>query len=90
MTTVIKAAPFSIRWYLRTFGFAGITLPPFGIFVLAERIDDRRLRRHEYCHWMQYQRMGFWGFYLKYLWYSVRYGYRNNPMEIEASEHERQ
>ena len=67
-----------------------ITLPPFGIFVLAERINDLRLRRHEECHWKQYQRMGFWGFYLKYLWYSARYGYRNNPLEIEAREYERQ
>jgi hypothetical protein len=35
---------------------------------------------------LQYQREGFFGFLLKYLWYSVRFGYRQNPFEIEARE----
>jgi hypothetical protein len=28
-------------------------------------------------------------FYATYIWYTIRYGYRNNPMEIEAREAER-
>jgi hypothetical protein len=35
-------------------------------------------------HWEQYQRMGVIGFYVTYLWYNIRYGYWNNPMEVEA------
>jgi hypothetical protein len=81
---VIKPAPLLVRWYLRASGFAGITLPPFGIFILSERINDQRLRLHEECHWRQYQRMGFVGFYLRYFWNTLRHGYWNNPMEIEA------
>lgn len=81
---MIRPATAIVRWYLRATGFAGITLPPFGIFILSERINDQRLRLHEMAHWHQYQRMGLVGFYLKYFWNTLRHGYRNNPMEIEA------
>ena len=83
-----RPAPHIIRWFLRTTGFAGITLPPWGIFILAERMGDQRLIRHEQAHWAQYQRMGALGFYLTYLWYSIRFGYRRNPMEVQAREAE--
>jgi len=82
MTT--RPAPHVIRWFLRTFGYGGITLPPLGIFILAERINETALVRHEQCHWQQAQRMGIVRFYVTYIWYTIRYGYRNNPMEIEA------
>jgi hypothetical protein len=42
------------------------------------------LIRHEQAHWRQWQRMGTLRFYLTYIWYTIRHGYRNNPMEIEA------
>lgn len=84
-----KPAPHIIRWFLRTFGYGGITLPPLGIFILAERINEAPLIRHEQAHWAQYQRMGAALFYAMYLWNNLRYGYRNNPMEIEAREAER-
>ena len=29
-----RPAPRLIRWFLRTFGYGGITLPPLGIFIL--------------------------------------------------------
>jgi hypothetical protein len=79
-----RRAPHLIRWFLRTFGYGGITLPPLGIFILAERINEPRLIRHEQCHWQQAQRMGVVRFYAAYLWNNLRHGYRNNPMEIEA------
>ena len=79
-----RPAPHIIRWFLRTFGFGGVTLPPLGIYILAERLGNERLVRHEQAHWAQYERMGFLGFYLTYLWYTIRHGYWNNPMEVEA------
>lgn len=79
---MIKPAPKFLRWILRKFD--AITLPPFGIYVKAERMNDEVLIRHEMCHWGQYERMGAVKFYVMYLWYSMRYGYWNNPMEIEA------
>jgi len=82
-------APHVIRWFLRTFGYGGITLPPFGIFILAERLHQGWLVRHEQAHWQQAQRMGVVRFYAAYIWYTIRHGYRNNPMEVEAREAER-
>jgi len=65
-------------------GFIGITLPPFGIFINADYKDNARLIRHETCHWRQAQDLGAMMFYLKYLWFSIRYGYYDNPMEVAA------
>jgi hypothetical protein len=79
-----KPAPLLIRAWLRLWGFHGITLPPLGIYILAERLGDERLVRHEQTHWAQYRRMGAVRFYLTYLWQVLRYGYRNAPMEREA------
>lgn len=79
-----RPAPHIVRWFLRAFGFGGVTLPPFGVFILAERMDNERLVRHEQCHWQQAQRMGIVRWYVIYLWYNLRHGYWNNPLEIEA------
>lgn len=79
-----KIATGLIRWFLLKRGFAGITLPPFGIYIIKERIDEQPLIDHENVHWKQYERMGFLKFYTMYLYYSLRYGYWNNPMEKEA------
>ena len=81
---MIRTAVGFIRWYLKRTGFAGITLPPWGVYILAERLTDERLVRHEQVHWEQYKRMGALKFYAVYIGYTLRYGYRNNPMEIEA------
>lgn len=40
--------------------------------------------QHELVHVAQYQRYGFFPFLIRYCWYSVRFGYKNNPLEIEA------
>ena len=84
-----RPAPHIIRWILRTTGFGGVTLPPVGIFILAERMDNERLVRHEQCHWRQAQRMGAIKFYVTYLYQVLRYSYYNAPMEIEARAAER-
>lgn len=68
--------------------FAGITLPPFGIFLLEERMGDQRLRLHEEAHWAQAKRLGVVKFYALYAWYSIRHGYWNNPLEVQAREAE--
>ena len=79
-----RPAPHIVRWFLRTFGFGGVTLPPLGIFILAERINEDALVRHEQVHWAQYQRMGIVRFYATYIYQVLRYGYHNAPMEVEA------
>ncbi len=42
------------------------------------------LFRHELEHVYQQIREGRVRFYLKYFYYSLRYGYQNNPYEVEA------
>ena len=79
-----RPASHLIRWILRTAGFGGVTLPPFGIFILAERMGNERLVRHEQAHWKQYERMGAIRFYVGYIALWLRYGYWNHPWEIEA------
>jgi len=81
---VISIARGPIRWLLRLRGFAGVTLPPFGIFIIEERLQDERLIKHEKEHWRQAQELGTIKFYARYLWYSLRYGYWNNPLEVQA------
>jgi hypothetical protein len=81
---VIKEAKHLIRLFLIRTGFAGITLPPFGIYILKERFNEEALRKHELVHWSQYQRLGAIRFYAKYLYYNYKYGYWDNPMEVEA------
>lgn len=73
-----------IRWFLRATKFGGITLPPFGVYILVERMGDAQLVRHEQRHWHQAQEMGVLRWYATYAWYTIRYGYRNNPLEVDA------
>ena len=43
-------------------------------------------RLHENWHKEQYAKEGFFTFLVKYIYYSIRYGYHNNPFEVEARE----
>lgn len=63
----------------------GITLYPF-IFIRFSESDERTpiLLKHELIHIEQIYRMGVIKFYLTYIWYWLRYGYRDNPYEVEA------
>lgn len=80
----MKQAKGLIKLILKSTGFSGIALPPFGIYILEEKMYDERLQKHEAEHWKQYKENGLVKFYTKYLWYSLRYGYKNNPWEIQA------
>ena len=39
---------------------------------------------HEVCHIAQVKREGRLKFICKYLYYNIKYGYKNNPYEVEA------
>ncbi len=76
------------RWIPTSGAYLAITLPPFGIFM-REGLEGEAAKRvlgHELIHWEQYRRWGLLGFYWRYLWWAARYGYRDNPMEVEARE----
>lgn len=49
-----------------------------------ELVNNIPFLRHEVMHVLQYEREGFFGFLFKYLWLSIRFGYRQNPFELEA------
>jgi hypothetical protein len=78
-----------IKWYLKLLNNWAITLPPFGIFILLDHINDKNIYNHEMIHWKQAQELGVVMFYIKYLFFQVRYGYWNNPMEVEARKAEK-
>jgi hypothetical protein len=80
---VIRPANGLIGWTLRRTGFAGVTLP-WGIYILPERWQDERLIKHEQAHADQIAQYGVIGFYARYLWFTLRHGYRNNPLEVSA------
>lgn len=54
-----------------------------------EILEDVALLRHEVCHVLQWKRMGYIGFLFSYLWWSLRYGYYQNPLEQEARDAEK-
>lgn len=70
------------RWFLPK-KFVAITLYPF-IFYHGQPTEA--IRHHELVHILQVIRVGWIKFHLLYLWYSIKYGYKNNPFEVEARE----
>ena len=65
----------SLGWAITLFGVAYYSVP-------EEQVTDS-WRDHENCHKHQQRRDG-WKFYPRYLWYSIKHSYRNNPYEVEA------
>lgn len=68
--------------------FNAQTIPPFGVFINESQKDNHELLNHELIHWQQYQKMGLFKFYLKYLKQYNQYGYDKMPMELEARRNE--
>ena len=61
----------------------------FSCFTGSQKIDQRWLK-HELVHIEQYKKHGLLKFLTLYLWYSMKYGYYNNPFEVEAREKEKE
>ena len=66
------------------FGFNGLSLPPFGVFIRKEHKNQEELLLHELVHWKQYQREGLAKFLFGYIKAQNEVGYDKNPYEIEA------
>lgn len=49
-----------------------------------EFLQNERWLKHELCHIRQFRQHGYIQFIVKYLWESVKHGYRNNKYEIDA------
>ncbi|HNB81145.1 MAG TPA: DUF4157 domain-containing protein [Chitinophagaceae bacterium] len=49
-----------------------------------EFLSNERWLKHELCHIQQRKEKGAFWFECHYLWLSLRYGYEQNPYEVEA------
>jgi len=75
-----------ISWFMKP---AAITLYPF-IIVSPKRMKPKDwfvLINHEKIHLDQQRELWVLGFYVLYIYYSIRRGYKNNPFEMEAHTH---
>ncbi len=68
-------------WVLEKAGMGANTLG-HTIISRHDHLSDRLLA-HESVHVRQFERLGLL-LYPLYLWYSARYGYRDNPLEVAA------
>lgn len=66
------------------FGYNGLMIPPFGIFIKKSEKENKDLLLHEVVHWKQFQNNGLLLFLVKFFYYQITVGYDKNPMEIEA------
>jgi len=84
-----KVAKGIILWYMTKVGFYGWTSFWNTVYYRTERhLHTTALRNHELQHIKQINRMGRIVFAVKYIYYDWKYGYHNNPLEIEAREAE--
>ena len=66
---------------LKILGFGAITI---GSHIWFADKSQEVLLPHEMIHVEQYKRYGFLNFIGLYLFYLLVYGYKDNPLEIEA------
>lgn len=86
----VKPATGPILWYLNKCGFKGWTSFWNTIYVLPGYEKDEPLLRHERKHLEQIDREGKLKFSVKYLYWLLKYGYWQNPYEVEARQAEKQ
>ncbi len=72
------------------FNYNALTIPPFGIFIKQDHVNNRNLIAHELMHWQQYRQMGLVNYHATYLSELMKYGYDQMPMEIMARFNERE
>jgi hypothetical protein len=82
----LKTGNWFQRWLIGRWG--GKVLYPFMLFAEPKKHVSARLFRHELQHIYQVWRMGWFGFYFKYLWLGIRHGYKKHPFELEAKKHQ--
>lgn len=75
------------HWVFRLPGMGrwrGMTLWPYILLRDAPGGSTNDVLRHEMVHWNQIEHFGMIGFYLRWVWWTIRYGYEKNPFEREA------
>lgn len=97
-TPPVHPARGPLAWFFRRTRYAGLCLPPIGIWLAPELLtwqragmpgpvpgtDADHLLRHELRHWHQARTLGLARWYALYAWWTLTRGYRHNPLEIDA------
>jgi len=73
-----------ILWYMNRCGFHGWTSFWGSIYLAPGYEQHAALIRHERKHLEQMQRDGKLIYLIKYTYWLLRYGYWDNPYEVEA------
>lgn len=74
---------------MKVLGYKGLTSFWGTIYFMTEDdFKNVRLVKHEMKHVEQMEKEGIFKFLVKYNYYWFKYGYKNNPYEIEAREAE--
>jgi len=79
------------KWFRLFFPrrFVAITISKNLIWYRTQdQLENYRLIAHESCHANQYEEYGWFGFVTRYLWFTCRYGYWDNPLEVAARDAE--
>lgn len=94
----IRPARGPLRWFFARTAYAGLCLPGLGIWIAPALLTWQRaglpapwphtaedhILRHELRHWHQARELGVWRWYGLYLWWLMRRGYAQHPLEIDA------
>ena len=80
----VRTAPIWLRPFMKLCRFQGWASFWRVAYVLPGYESDQKLIRHELKHLEQIERDGRLVFSIKYLWWLLRYGYCDNPYEVEA------
>jgi hypothetical protein len=97
-TPNIHPARGPLRWFFARTRYAGLCLPPIGIWLAPELLTWQRagmpgpvpgtaadrLLIHELRHWHQARVLGVWRWYALYAWWTLTRGYQANPLEQDA------
>lgn len=86
----VKTASGLIMMYMNLMDFDGWASYWNTVYIRPGYENDSRLVRHEKIHLEQMEKEGKFIFSIKYIWYILRFGYLDNPYEIEARERSKQ
>jgi hypothetical protein len=84
----IKIATGFMAWVLRRCRFRAWASNWNVIYVQKQWFNDSKVLNHELCHAEQIRQDGLFWMPIKYLWYWIRYGQKNNPYELQAKKAE--
>jgi hypothetical protein len=80
----IQHASGIIKWFLRLAGYQGFPTLWRVVHIMPGYLSDNELIEHELAQCRQMEHDGRIVFLVKYSWWFLRYGYEQNPYEVQA------